>query len=268
MNKFEEMQKELMKFGLSKNQAKIYLLLVEHKELRIQEIVSLTHIPRSSVYADVKKLYEFGIAEEIVDDHFKKIRPYTVGVMRHGLDEKRLEIQRLTNDLEVLEKAIDLEHAKSKTESTSIRYYKGRTGARQLYWNTLRGKDVYVFSDWGAERYVGMKFYEEFVIESRLREVDDKVLINPTHNNLESIRKYTYPGSPISRTKMGNIRAINEEKIPIKGNTFIYNNVFSQVYLKSVEINGFEIESDFFVATQRSIFEVLWNIAQPITMFL
>lgn len=264
-----EIRKELEKFGLTSNQATIYLLLVTHKELRIQEIVKLARIPRSSVYESLKGLFELGIAEEIADDNFKKIRPYSVGTMRHGLDDKILHLKRLTNDLNKLEEAIALAPSNNSSSSTIVHYYKGRSGARQLYWNTLRAKStVYVYSDWGRGRYVGMKFYESFVSEYRKRDLKERVLINLTPASLESVKRYTFPGSPISRTKIEDLRAINKKIVSIKGDTLIYDNIYAQVYLKNVEINGFEIENSQFTQSQRSIFETLWNMAKPITDFL
>ncbi len=269
MVKVSDLKTELKKFGLTSNQARIYLLLVTHQELRIQEIAKLAQIPRSSVYDSLKGLFELGIAEEIIEDNFKKIRPHSVGSMHHGLDEKMLEMQRLKNDLKELEEAITLTAPEDSLSKAIVHYYKGRSGARQLYWNTLKSKDtVYVCSDWGRGRYVGMKFYENFVAESRRREIMEKVLINPTKYNLESIREYTYPGSPISRTKLDDIRALDENIIQIKGDSLMYDNIYSHVYLKSVEINGFEIESEHFTLNQRSIFETLWEIAQPIKTLL
>ncbi len=268
MTDFEKLRKELEKFGLSKNQAHIYLLLVRHHELRIQEIVKLASIPRSSVYESLKGLFEFGIAEETVHDAYKSIRPYSIGVMRHGLDEEMLKLKRLTSDLDKLEQTLTIEHDEQVPAGTTVRYYKARSGARQLYWNTLKAQDtVYVYSDWGRGRYVGMRYYERFVAETRTRQIQERVLVTPTTATLESIRRYNIPGSPISRTRVQDIRAINP-KIMIKGDTLIYNAVYAHVFLKEVEINGFEIESQQFVEAQRSIFEALWEAATPIKELL
>jgi sugar-specific transcriptional regulator TrmB len=258
---------ELEKFGLSRTQAEIYLLLVAHKQLRVQEIVRLSKIPRSTVYACLKGLYELGIAEEVIDDNFKRIKPYSIGAMRHGLDEKLLQVQRLLTDLDTLEKTITSVMPETPTSDTTVRYYKGRSGARQLYWNTLKATGtVYVMSDWGRGRYVGMRYYENFVAESRRREIQEKVLINPTPHAIESIKQYSHPGSPISRTKIEDIRAI--DTITIKGDTLMYDQTYACAYLKGIEINGFEIESAQFSETQRSIFEALWQTATPITELL
>ena len=269
LSNHRRIKEELQKFGLSKTQADIYLLLVTNKELRIQEIVKLSGVPRSSVYDNLRVLFELGIAEEVIHNTHKKIRPYSVGAMRHGLDEKMFHLERLRNDLDSLENTIKIQEQTGSPNSTTVRFYKSRSGARQLYWNTLKAKSTaYVYSDWGRGRYVGVRFYESFVSEFRERKLKEKVLINPTPYALESIKKYNYPESPISRTRVEDIRAVDRKKIFIKGDTLIYDNVYAQVYLKNLEINGFEIESQDFTRTQRSIFETLWDTATPVATLL
>jgi len=260
---------DLEKFGLTKNQAKIYLLLIEHRELRIQEITKLAKIPRSSVYENLKGLFELGIAEEVIRDSFKIIRPYSLGAMHHGIDEKMVRLNRLKSDLNDLEEEIVVSRPEHIPGTTTVRYYKNRSGARQLYWNTLRAQDrVYVYSDWGRGRYVGMRFYEGFVEESRTRKIKEHVLINATTATIKSIKEFTHPDSAISRTNLEDIRVLDAKGVSIKGDTLIYDNTYACVYLKSVEINGFEVESQQFVETQRAIFETLWKTAEPITKFL
>ncbi len=266
---FKQLQKELEKLGLSSTQAQIYLLLVRHKELRVQEIVKHAGIPRSSVYENLEKLYELGIAEEIVDNNFKRIRPYSLGIITHGLDEQVLRLQKLTSDLNNLEKTLEVSPQSKSSDMTVLRYYKNRSGARQIFWNSLKATDVvYVYSDWSRRRYVGMKYYENFVAESRKRKIRERVLINMSADTLKSIQVYSYPDSPISRTRVEDIRVLDSKRVPIKGDTVIYGNVYAHVYLKNVTINGFEIENNHFVDTQRSIFESLWQTAIPITEFL
>jgi hypothetical protein len=221
------------------------------------------------VYESLNGLFELGIAEEIVENNYKKIRAYSVGTMRHDLEEKTFHLQRLTKDLGNLEKSILLTVPTASPKSTALRLYKGRSGARQLYWNTLKCKDtVYVYSDWGRGRYVGVKFYENFVIESRKRKIKEKVLINLAPDALESIKEYSYPGSTMARTKIEDIRVLPKKDIEIRGDTLIYDNIYAQVYLKNVKIDGFEIENKNFTTTQRSIFETLWGMAKPMSSFL
>lgn len=266
MSNLKEIRNELQKLGLSENQALIYLTLIQHGELRIQELVDLTKIPRTSIYDNLKALLGLGLIERIVDDKFSKVKPYPISAIRHTLNEQLLSLQSQVAKLDTLDKAITKLPKNTLPPSTVVRYYKGVAGARQLLWNSLKTKKVvYVYSAWGRGRYVGMKFYKSFVAESRQRGIIEQVLINPTHRVLESIRKYA--GSATGRTLPKDIRALNEESVLMKGETFIYDNIYSQLYLKEEEINGFEIESQNFTNMQRSIFATLWEMAKPISEF-
>jgi len=246
----------------------VYFLLLERGECRIQELVGLTRIPRSSVYEILKNLFALGLATEIVEDTHKRIRAYPLSNLKHGLQEKIVELENRSQELDDLENILKV-RLQSTVPPMSVRYYKDVSGARQLLWNTLKSKDtVYVYSAWGRGRYVGMKYYENFVSESRNRDIREKVLINPTEHALESIRKYTYPGSSISRTKTEDIRTIPKKEIPITGETFIYGDIYAQIYLKDDEIVGFEIENGNFARMQRATFEKLWGLAVPVSELL
>jgi sugar-specific transcriptional regulator TrmB len=253
----------LVKFGLSQNEAFIYLILVEHKELRIGQIVKLTNIPRSSVYESLKKIEELGLVETIIDHKFVRIKPYSVGVIKHKLNERLELIEEQLSELDGLEQSISLV-ANEKPESTIIRYYKGVSGARQLFWNTLSAKDtVFVYSAFGRSKFVGKKFYMDFVYESQKNNIKEKVLINPTERALNFIKNDT--GTAVARTKVNDIHILEENNIIIEGETFIYNNIYAQIKLDGLEITGFEIESESFVKMQRSTFETLWNLSKPHT---
>lgn len=260
-----QLKNELETIGLSPSQAEIYLLVFTHHELRIQEIVNLAKIPRSSVYQNLKQLYSLGLAEEIIDNNYKRIRAYPIDSLRQHLDDQIRQIENLTTGLDQFQKTTAT--PSNMLASTQMRFYKDRAGARQLLWNTLKATDtIYVYSHWGRGQYVGMKFYENFVAESRIRKIKEKVLINPSERVISSIKTYT--GKAISRANINNIRCLDQRDVLIIGETFIYDNVYAQVYLKNQSIDGFEIESHQFVATQRSIFETLWKTAQPVSAFL
>ncbi len=260
-------QTGLEQLGLSAKQVEIYLLLVTRKDLRIQEIAKLSAMPRSSVYENLRHLHELGLVEETIDDNFKRVRAYPVGVLRHELDEQIAALMRQVDNLNALETAIG--HIGTQENPTNVRYYKGRTGARQIYWNTLKTNDtVYVYSEWGRQQYVGLKFYERFANENRSRGLQEKVLINPTPQILDMIKLHSVPQAPYTRTRVEDIRVLASSIVHIKGDTIIYNDVYAQVYLKNVEIHGFEIESQDFVETQRSIFRTLWEQAKPLSDFL
>jgi sugar-specific transcriptional regulator TrmB len=260
-------KKKLAKFGLSEKQAEIYLLLLQKSELRIQEIVTLVKIPRSSVYEHLRVLENKGLTERAIGEKFIRVRAYPLGSMRHSLEEKIEELQKLTSDLDDLETTLSKLPAIGTLNAVTIRYYKGVAGARQLFWNSLKTTDtVYVMSSFGRSQFVGKKFYMDFVSESFKRKVKDKVIINPTERALGLIKRDK--GTPLARTDESSIRVISEDKVHISGDTLIYNNIYAHLYFDAGEINGFEIESKHFAETQRSIFETLWGTAQPLGMLI
>lgn len=267
MTDLTTINKRLQDFGLTKKQSDIYILLLREGNLRISRITQLLNMPRSSVYESLKGLFERGLAEEIIENSYKHVKAYPIGSIRHILDEQVEALRKQTSDLDHLEKSLSILPGIQAPAATIIRYYKGKAGARQLFWNTLKAKDtLYVQSEWGRGKYVGMEFYKRFVAESYAKNVNERVLTNPTPHVLDSIRQYT--GTPVSRTNLDTIRCIDKEEIPFKGETLIYDNVYAQIFLKNEQITGFEVESKQFVRTQRSIFEVLWSSATPVSELL
>lgn len=258
---------KLTALGLTNEQAQIYVLLVQQGELRINEIVKHTGIARSSVYENLKKLSDWELAEEIVEDGYKRIRPYPIAALKRSFSEQILDLKEKAEGLDLLEQALEKQIGQTKTGVSKIRYYQGRSGARQIFWNTLKAKNMlYVYSEWGRGRYLGINFYKKFVEESYARNIKEKVITNPTSQTLHSIRDHA--NTPVSRTKLSTIRTIPVEQIKLKGDSLMYDNTFAQVYLKDGEIHGFEIENSDFVKFQRQLFEQQWQNATPVAQYL
>lgn len=264
---FRKLETQLEGFGLSKKQAVIYIQLVQSDVLRIQELVTLTNIPRSSIYESLKGLYEMGLIEEIVKEHHKVIKPYPIDSMRHRIDEKIKEYQKQASGLDTLMASMAALPEKKSGFKAEVRYYSDTAGARQIHWNTLKAQNtLYTYSELGRVRYIGLHFYENFVEEYKSKDIKQRVLINPTPLRLEGLRYYL--DSPASPTSMKDIKAIDQKSVKIRGEIYIYNNIYAQVILENEKISGFEIESQQFVETQRSIFETLWKTAKPVTQYL
>jgi sugar-specific transcriptional regulator TrmB len=261
VNNSINVQRKLKQYGLSDNQVSIYLLLVRSGDKRISDISTMTAIPRSSVYESLKGLFAIGLVEEIVQGSYKQLQAYPFGSIEHTLNERISELRRLSAVVPQVESELNALPALSPTPTATIRYYNGISGARQIFWNSLKTRNmVYVYSEWGRSRYLGRKFYESFVTESKRRGLKEKVLTNPLTRVLASI-KSDY-GTTLARTKLHDIHFIDKRRAAFKGETLIYDNTYAQVYLKDGRISGFEIESSQFVQTQRAIFELLWNMAE------
>ncbi len=260
--------KELERFGLSAKQAQVYLLLVARGSMRVQEIADTARVPRSSVYEHLKRLMQLGLTEETLDGSSKTYRAYPIGVLRHALDEEIARLQQRASDVDVLERSISFANLNNDS-SLNMRTYRGQVGARQILWNSLKAKDdVYVYSEWGRQHFVGLKFYERFVSESHRRHISERVLINLTPQILADIKARNVPALPSARTNVSDIRVLDGKTARIAGDTLMYNGTYAQLYLRGANMHGFEIENADFVAAQRSIFETLWAMARPVADYL
>lgn len=267
MKSLKEISWNLRKLGLSENQAHIYLTLVQEGELRIQEIADLTKIPRSSVYENLKELFRIGLIEKLIDQKFARIKAYPIGNLKHRFNEKLHKYEVLLNDLDRIEKEIIAIQDNASPSQTTVRYYKGVSGARQLFWNSLKTKSViYVYSFYGRSKFLGRKFYRDFVRESQEADIKERVLINPTQRALSLIKEDA--DSQLGRTKIKDIHYLPYTDVSIEGETFIYDDIYAQINLIADEITGFEIESRTFTKMQRSIFKMLWDNANPLSNLL
>lgn len=265
MRNEKEIKDQLLRLGLTPSQAKVYLLLLAHSQLRVQEIVNLAQIPRSSVYESLKGLFEMGLAHEVVEENFKIIRPDPLSGLKHRLQESVELVEKKVRVIDEVEKALVPVAEVSGLVSTQVHYYKGIAGARQLFWNTLKASTtVCVYSAYGRSKFVGKKFYMDFVAESKIRNIKEKVLVNPTPRFFELLKRDL--GTPLARTQEKDIRTLEERLVKISGETFIYDSVYAQVYLDTEGISGFEIQSLEFTQTQRSIFETLYGLGKDLSV--
>lgn len=190
------------------------------------------------------------------------IAPYPLSGLKHDLRQQAAGLEDAIAVADRLERVLG-ELSRGASGPADVRYYRDVPGARQLFWNTLKARDtVYVYSAFGRSQFVGRRFYQDFVLESRERGIREKVLINPTQRALDLIKRDD--GSALARTKTDDIRSIPERSLGIQGETFVYGDVYAHVYLDGPAITGFEIRSPAFGRMQRSIFKALWASARPL----
>lgn len=254
---------DLTNFGLSQQQSEIYVFVLRRGSARINEITRALSIPRSSIYENLKNLADLGLIEEIKEDTHKRIQAYPISTLKHGYAEQIQKFERMSDELSDVQARLKALGTNPAKKSITMRYYNGVSGARQLFWNSLKTRsEVLVMSSFGRSEFVGSKFYQQFVNVSRENEVQERVLVNPSKQVRELLNRDD--GTDLARTTVDQMRAIASEKLQINGETLMYNNIYAHIYLDAEEIIGFEIESRDFCQTQRAMFELLWGQALPL----
>lgn len=257
------LEEHLVHFGLSKEEASLYLALTGKLPHTALELSRLLRLPRTTIYDHLASLIEKGFVERIVKYKSQQFRAYPIDILTHTIDQQHTHLQTLTSSYEYLKSHI---HEHGAASTTQVRYYHGATGMRQMMWNALSAQKEHIgYSVMGRREIVGATFLRRFLEEMDRRHLLDRVIINPKKETLI----YTTDGILSVREKkvaLEKIRVIPESSLRITGDTTIYNNIFAVMYWKQHEIVGVEIENPELVAMQKSIFENMWKLAKPLQM--
>lgn len=248
--------------GLNALEADVYLYLAEHSSTSALVLSRTLAIPRTSVYDSLTRLSDKGLISRSVK---AKTTLYQATPPTHFdtlIQSQADKVEEMTQALKNLTTALQTRVGELK--NTEVRYYQGPEGMRQMMWNCLRAKhEIVGYSVFGRVEVVGIKFVQRFVSEFASRKLSDRVIASPTPRTLEYISQDVKPG--FHHLSFQNIRTLPKDKLYIAGDTMIYNDIYAVSYWQGHEVVGVEIENLDFVKHERSIFELLWSLAKPIS---
>ena len=146
---------------------------------------------------------------------------------------------------------------------TSVKFYRGQDGLRQLLWNTLKAKKVvgYGYSDWNEG--VGRSFAEKLRQEYLERQIINLELQNDIPINTDFIDiKTNKTANEIYLNKFYQMRVIPTSVIEIKHDAYIYDDIYAIYHYINNEPFGIEIQNAEIAKTQTQIFQFLWKSAK------
>src|SRR3989344_4779824 len=253
--------KNLNILGLANEEAELYLLLTARDAFSVLGLSKESRIPRTTVYRICQKLVEKKFAEWIVDEYnFKKVRAVRPSKLTSLIAESKSVLETKEKSLQNLQTMIA--DTPGKIPRTQVRFYEGKEGMQQVMWNALSAeKEIIGYSVYGRREVVGEAFNSKFVEEFRLRKLRDRTVIN--EEGSEYLKKYFSPAW--HQQNAGDMRLLPKSRFFIKGDITIYNNIYAVCFWREGEVVAFEIESPLFVQNLKSIFEILWGIAKPLT---
>lgn len=254
--------KRLSLFGLSQIESQIYLFLLHKETSSVTEIAKELNLPRTSVYDNSQRLIQKGLVERVLRYKSQLLKASPIEILDEVIEKEKERIHKLDENLKELQKLVL--PISSLTPNTQVRYYQGAQGFRQMIWNCLKAENEIVgYSVFGRADVVGIKFYEKYTKEFKLKKLKDRAIFNPNKETLDYIDKFLVKGN--HQLKIDDVRYLPEDELYIAGDTSIYNNTFAVCYWKHGEIVGIEIENPEFVKTQKTIFEILWKVSKSLT---
>lgn len=246
--------------GLNSDEINTYTYLNKAGVQSIKQISTETNINRTTTYRVVESLIEKGLAEWVIGKRGKKVQaspPENITVL---LNNRRDKLADIENKLPNLISGLKLQKPVAKFE-TSVKYYEGVEGAQQMTWNRLKAKGfMRSYTPFGLNEIFGIKHGEAYSKEWVKKKLVDHIITNGTR--MEYIKNLApkYQG-------LLKIKVIPAEKFYMTNDISIYNDTVSIISLERKNIVGVEIENPEIARTQKSIFDIVWEVATPIEKF-
>jgi len=237
----------LEEIGLTKNEIKIYLVLLEIGSTTTGKIITESQLHRSRVYDALERLIDKGLVSYVIKSNRKWFQAAPPDTILEFLDEKRKNITKILPELDLLQKF--------QTSEQSAGIYEGikgyKTAREKLIKELKKGDNLLVL---GAPAQANKKLEGWFLYFHEKREksgIGMKILYN------EDARKY---GEIRKKWKLTQVRYLRKNVI---------NPTWIEIFKESIAIViisdhplTFVIKNKDVVASFKDYFELMWGLGK------
>ncbi len=253
----DKLIRSLEPYGLSPDEAIIYLDLLENSTSSALSISRRIHIGRTKVY----RLLDMLIAKELVIQKFNETGLTFVAdspsQLEFLLTKREGELSTLRTNLPRVIEGLERE-TQIGMKGSQVLYYRGQKGLSQVNWHLLRAKGEFLsYEVDNAEAYLPKQ--EAEVLRARI--VQENIRIR-TFTNLTYMPSFTAVSGIVN---LWEIRHVDPTVLKISSDIFIYNNVYTVVnYLSKKDVFCVEIYNEQLATMQKAMFEDMWGRAKPL----
>lgn len=239
----------LVKLGLSKNEAKIYLALLKQGPTSIRKIAEATKINRGTTYEAIKNLITRGLVSFKVVGARSKYTAESPSKINQLIIEKQNELNSLKEDAEHLVPTL-LAFSQSSAEAPKVRFYEDDEGIANILRDVLitavklDPKEYYVYSSRSLRQYLYRQF-PNFTSQRIKSNIFVKVIAIGTGDD------------PVDLAERKLLKDSSEE-ISSSYNIIYGNKVALISVSKDLTPYGVVIEEMGVAAMQRLVFDRLW----------
>jgi len=262
MKNFDTIIKFLSNLGLSFDQSKIYIALIEKGEMSVLEISRLTSLSRTNVYRHIEDLKTLGLVEEVLKDAKKVIMPVGVHKLELIVREQESKAEFLRKIMPELSSIISTTSSLSQP-GTKVLLYRGVEGIKQMVWNTLKAnKECVGYTFRMLSEIVGDKFDSEWRAEFAFRKLKFRDVISDSYlaSLQESAKKDSY------NKLLFQTRYLVPSILDVTHQMDIYNDVVAFYTWYDDEVFGVEIYNDKIAKLQKQLFELAWSSARELPL--
>ena len=247
----------LSRFGLTTEEAEIYLHLLAKGNKSALEISRDLHFARTRVYRLLDKLESRGLVTQRFADLGLKFTASPYQQLELLLAERQSDLEGLKHMLpEVFSELHHLSQAGGR--GSKVFYHHGVDGLKHVTWNSLRAKGelrIYEVST-SMTAFLPQEFSERVREELVAHKIHTLQLTNIAH--MEQWTKLKE-----AALTYWTARYIDPKELSIKSEVLIYNDVTAMYHYLNNDIFCVEIESKDLASMQKQLFDFIWRRAKP-----
>lgn len=237
---------ELAKLGLSPNEAKCYLALLELGSSSANEISRKSGIHRVAVYDALRGLREKGFVSQIMKANKMLFEAANPEKIRELIEEKKKALDEAQKIVPELILAF-----KTEKEKQEVHSFKGVAGLKTVFQDMLNAKTEVL--DFGAEWHIKevlKYYYTQWDNERVKRNIHMRIVANIKINTPE-----------VKKLRLTKIRYVPEE-FTSHVSTYVYENKVVLVMWVETPL-AVVIEHSTVAESYQNYFEFLWKQAKP-----
>lgn len=242
----------LTPFGLTEEEGRIYLVLLEWGVLSALQISRGLKMGRTKVYRLLDKLIGKGLVINQFNETgftFRAEPPEKLGLL---VNLKQAEVEGLARSLPQVQAALH-NRMGSGEEGSRVLYYRGRKGLAQVNFNMTKARgELLSFELSTASAF--MKHEEAEVLRQEL--VANKI-VTKTITNAIHLPAFTGVSEMVSHWL--EIRHIPKERFEITAEVFVYNDVYCLYRYTDNDVFAVEIYNQDLANMQRQVFSWVWD---------
>ncbi|MBT3406148.1 hypothetical protein HN419_03180 [Candidatus Woesearchaeota archaeon] len=229
------MKEALREYGLSDNEANVYLAVLKLGESPVTDIANKANTYRTLTYEVLKSLEDKGLVSSVIRDKKKHFIVASPEKLLQGLKEKERRIQEIMPDLLSIHKSVSIK--------PTMTVYSGTEGIKNIFQDILN---------------VG----EDFIAIASVEQVRSKIDFMFKHFILKRVELKMKAKLIIDKEPL--TKELTEYKVmdfSVPTLLYVYANKVAVINV-GTELVGMIIESEDYAKTQKMMFDWMWNTAK------
>jgi sugar-specific transcriptional regulator TrmB len=241
--------KILQDFGLTQNEAKIYLTLLRLGSAYAGEITERSGIHRRNVYDAIERLTEKGLVSSVIVNNKKLFNPVNPQRFVELIEEKKAELDERKKQFKKILPELNLMRELKKKHD--VRFFRGIEGLKTLYEDILRtGKD---YIGYGPGEQIEKRltfFFAQYLKRRKKAKIHTRLIYNENSRN-----------KAFTKTPYSEVRFLPEEYTSHSA-LRIYSDKVAIMLMSKEEPLAIIIKNKAIADGYRKYFEVIWKAAK------